>query len=91
MSGGHFDNNCFSISRFASELEHELNVNDSDETDDWGDRIGKGYSKDTVDLLRQCLVIITLAGELAKEIEWLYSGDHGEETFMEIMKERSAC
>jgi len=31
--------------------------------------------------------VIELAGRLAKEIEWLYSGDHGEESFNRLVDE----
>uniref|UniRef100_A0A6M3LKZ5 Uncharacterized protein n=1 Tax=viral metagenome TaxID=1070528 RepID=A0A6M3LKZ5_9ZZZZ len=86
MSGGHFDYGCFAVSRFAEELKHEIDTNYSQEKDDWGDSIGAGYSKKTVTMLKRCHAIIDLAGGLAKEIEWLYSGDHGEETFVDIVK-----
>jgi len=86
MSGGHFNYDCFAISRFADDLLHELDINDSQEKDDYGGNTGAGYGKKTVNVLKQCRAVIFLAGELAKEIEWLYSGDHGEESFLKIVR-----
>lgn len=86
MSGGHFDYNCFAISRFAEDLEHEINVNDSEEKNEYGDNIGFKFDKKTIVVLQKCQNKIRMVGLLAKEIEWLYSGDHSEETFLEIVK-----
>jgi hypothetical protein len=82
MSGGYFNYRCFEISQFAAELQHELDVNDSEEPkNSFGDVVGKHYLPETVALLRQCQQHLELAGRMAREIEWLYSGDHGESTF----------
>ena len=81
MSGGHFEYKCFEISRFADELEHEIEVNDCDEMDQYGGDVGYHFKAETVGRLKRAHSIIALAGKLAREIEWLYSGDHGEESF----------
>jgi len=78
MSGGHFDYGCFRISQFADELEHEIDTNNSKANG------GEEYSQDTIDNLKIAFEVIDLAGRMAKEVEWLYSGDHGEESFNEI-------
>jgi hypothetical protein len=76
MSGGSFDYNCFRISQFAADLAAMIEENDSEG--------GEEFSLETIGTLRKCQAIIALAGELAHHIEWLYSGDHGEETFMRL-------
>lgn len=81
MSGGHFDYGCFRISQFADELQHEIDINSDETTDDFGDRRGYGFSDDTLLRLRTSQRVIETAGKLAREIEWLYSGDHGEDSF----------
>ena len=86
MSGGHFNYDCFAVSRFADDLRHELDINDSQEKDSYGGNVGAGYSKKTVAALKQCHAVIVLAGDMAKEIEWLYSGDHGEESFLKLVR-----
>ena len=85
MSGGHFNYHCFRISQFAEDLQHELEINDSDELNQYGDPIGRGYEPETVAVLTRCQAIIAQAAQLAREIEWLYSGDHGEESFLRLV------
>jgi hypothetical protein len=87
MSGGHFDYGCFRISQFADELQHEIDINDVKDLDEWGDNIGKGYEKETMDRIIAAHAIIEKAGKLAREIEWLYSGDHGEDSFNRLIDE----
>ena len=80
MSGGHFDYKCFEISRFADELQHEIDTNE--DKDDTG--FAYDFSVETIEKLTTCCIIINLAGDLAKEVEWLYSGDSGEEGFTKV-------
>jgi len=79
MSGGSFDYNCFRISQFADELKNKIDENSR--KDERG--YSYDYNKKTLSLLKEAHQIIELAGKLAKEIEWLYSSDIGEETFAE--------
>jgi hypothetical protein len=81
MSGGHFEYGCFRISEFADNLKHEIQVNDVKNEDGYC----PGYTRDTIAILKRCHKIIAKAGELAKRVEWLYSGDSGEESFREIV------
>ena len=85
MSGGHFDYGCFRISQFADELQHEIEINNDETVDGYGDRRGYGFSEETLLRLRESQRIIATAGKLAREIEWLYSGDHGEESFCRLV------
>jgi hypothetical protein len=84
MSGGHFNYGCFRISEFANELQHEIDVNDDDTKDRYGDYRGYGYSPETVARLKVAQALIAKAGKLAREIEWLYSGDHSEESYWRL-------
>ena len=87
MSGGEFDYNCFKISQFAEELQHKIETNLN--KDDYG--YSYNMSDEVLEKLKAAQKLIELAGKLAREIEWLYSGDHGEESFVrlydKIMKE----
>lgn len=78
MSGGHFDYNCFRISQFADDLEHEIKNNDV--KNDYG--YEEGLHNETLELLAKIHKIIELSGKLAKEVEWLYSGDVAEDSFV---------
>ena len=85
MSGGHFDYGCFRVSQFADELKHEIEINGDETTDEYGGRRGCGFEKETISRLVVAQQIIETAGKLAREIEWLYSGDHGEESFNNLV------
>lgn len=75
MSGGSFDYNCFRVSDFAQDLLFKIKKNFNED--------GYNFEPNTISLLSTSQQIIETAGKLAKEIEWLYSGDIGEETFSE--------
>lgn len=81
MSGSHFDYGCFRISQFAEELEHEIKINKV--VGEYGD--ATNFSSKTISILKMVQTIILEAGNLAKEVEWLYSGDTGEENFSEAV------
>jgi hypothetical protein len=84
MSGGSFDYDCFKISQFADNLKARLASNkDKDNEFGWC----PDFNEETIDLLKQSHKIIDMAGRIAHHIEWLYSGDHGEDTFKELMDE----
>lgn len=87
MSGGHFDYNCFRIYEFAEDLQREIDQNDDKTIDSWGNAVGFEFSKETIERLQTVQKIIEIAGNLAKETEWLYSGDHGEETYIRLIDE----
>ncbi|HAR37925.1 MAG TPA: hypothetical protein DCS09_04745 [Porphyromonadaceae bacterium] len=87
MSGGHFNYGCFRISQFADELKHEIDTNDDESTNEYGETIGEGLSPETIQRVTKAHKTIELAGKLAREIEWLYSGDHGEESFCRLVDE----
>jgi len=85
MSGGHFDYRCFAISNFAEELQHEIDINNDKTKDEYGDNVGEGLSAYTLERVVKAQKIIETAGKLAREIEWLYSGDYGEESFIKLI------
>ena len=84
MSGGHFEYGCFAVSRFADELQHEIDINDDETKDEFGGTRGRCFSLYTMERIRTAHKIIETAGKLARELEWLYSGDHGEESFRDL-------
>ena len=86
MSGGHFNHNnyiYYQVYQFADELEHEIERNNT--KDEWG--YAPELSEETLNLLRQKVIEIRKISEEMRHIDYLYSGDHGEESFMERMKE----
>jgi len=83
MSGGHFNYAYFRIGELADDLKFEIENNDNPDKDEWGDSLSHGYSKQTVTMLWEAQKTLQRASELARAVEWLYSGDTGEESFKE--------
>lgn len=83
MSGGHFEYKCHVITQFADELQHEIDTNKYQSKKDSSFN-GRNFSDETIEKLSFAQRLIKLSGKLAREIEWLYSGDHGEESFADL-------
>lgn len=82
MSGSHYDYKYINISQLADELERDINLNN--EKDEFG--YAPNFGTLTIATLKKCLAIIRLASNIGREVEWLYSGDYGEETFLKEIK-----
>jgi hypothetical protein len=81
MSGGHF---CYAQNRIveiADEIEHLIRVNDYSWLDAQGERMGHGYSPETIERFRDGVNLLRRAAIYAQRIDWLVSGDDGEESF----------
>jgi regulator of sirC expression with transglutaminase-like and TPR domain len=84
MSGGFFGDYCyFQVSQFARDLEEEIKNNSM--KDDCG--YYTGYSKKTIEYLKEQVHYIHKIADIMYHIDRLYSGDHGEDSFMERVKE----
>jgi hypothetical protein len=85
MSGGHF-NDCaydyYRVAQFADELEQE--IDDNFIKDDWG--YHRGYSDEVIEYLKEQLPKMRKMAEIMRACDYLYSGDHGEDSFMETVK-----
>jgi hypothetical protein len=73
MSGGHFYNNNLSMN--LEQLENELR---------WQ---GGAYNETTQKALRECLKTIRKAQVCLHRVDYLFSGDDGEESFVERLEE----
>ena len=84
MSGGHFgDYDYYKVQQFADELEEEIWNNDKE--DEYG--YVRNYSPETIKYLRKQLRQMRHTAEIMRHVDYLYSGDHGEDSFMERVKE----
>jgi len=86
MSGGHF-NDCgyvyYKVSQFADELNQEIE-NDFI-NDEWG--YHQGHSPEVIDFLNSYVPQLQKTSEIMKAIDYLYSGDHGDSSFMDRVKQ----
>ena len=89
MSGGKFNYNCFKVSELAEDIKHQIEINDEPEnTEDWGAfNGGLHLGPEALEKVIAAQATIEYAGRLAREVEWLYSSDHGEESFLRAVKE----
>lgn len=85
MSGGHF-NGCgyvyYQVNQFADELENEIENNERE--NEYG--YAPLYRPDVIAYLKSVLPMIQKTAKIMKEIDYLYSGDHGEDSFMSIVQ-----
>jgi len=84
MSGGHFGDYCyFQVSQFARDLEEEIANNST--PDEYG--YVKNYSQEVIEYLEEQVHYMNKLVDVMYHIDRLYSGDHGEDSFMERVKE----
>jgi hypothetical protein len=86
MSGGHFQYKQWEISHIADEVEQLILTNYSEEKDEWGDRKGCHFSPETIEEFKKGLVVLRQAYVYAQRIDWLVSGDDGENSFHSRLK-----
>lgn len=102
MSGGSFDYNQYKIGYIADEIERLIKKNGckktKDEIRDNGYRSDfyedypeelyhHKYPKEIIKEFRKGLKILRKAQIYAHEIDWLISGDNGDESFLRSLKE----
>jgi hypothetical protein len=90
MSGGHF-NDCgykyYSVSQFADELEQEILNNGKAGTDGDHSNWYPNHEPEVIEYLKEQLPKMRKMAEIMRHIDFLYSGDHGDDSFMQRVKE----
>jgi hypothetical protein len=86
MSGGHF-NDCgyiyHRVDQFAYELEEEIQKNNVEQ--EYG--YTPNHSPEVIEYLEEQVHILHKMADIMRHIDFLYSGDHGEDSFMERVME----
>lgn len=85
MSGGYFNSNeytYYKVEQFADELEHEIKNNDCVNQYNYS----HSYNEETIWTLKVALEEIRRVAEIMKAIDYLYSGDYGEDSFLKEIK-----
>ena len=84
MSGGHFGDYCYhQVSQIARDLEEEIANNST--PDEYG--YVNNYSPEVIEYLEEQVHYMNKLVDVMYHIDRLYSGDHGEDSFMERVKE----
>ena len=83
MSGGHFNYNQYKIGMIADEIENLIENNQI--KDQWG--YSNNFSEKTIKEFREAIFLLRSAQIYAQRIDWLVSGDDGEDNFHDRLKE----
>jgi hypothetical protein len=103
MSGGHFDYKQWHITEIADGVERIIENNGRKKTDeelknehwnrpDWYERYPEDlyhykYPDEVIEKFKEGVDILRKAAIYAQRIDWLLSGDDGEESFLRRLKE----
>ena len=90
MSGGHFGNcgyDYYKVSQFADELEQEIATNGLKCEDKYMENFYPSFDPEVIEYLKEQLPKMRKMAEIMRHIDYLYSGDHGDDSFMERVKE----
>ena len=86
MSGGHFNYDQYRISQIAEEIENVIYHNDDETLDEYGSTKGHGYSPETIAEFQKAVQALQTAYVYAQRVDWLLSGDDGEDNFHKRLK-----
>ena len=86
MSGGFFNHSQYTLDQSAADIEDEIYYNDSEEVNEYNDKRGNGFSEDTIQEFKLAVWYLKQAMVYTQRIDWLLSGDDGEETFHQRLK-----
>ena len=90
MSGGHFDYNQHRIRDIADSVEDIIRKNCKKKDykiESWENEYYYEYPPEVITKFKEGLDILRKAEVYAQRIDWLVSGDDGEESFLERLKE----
>ena len=92
MSGGHFTDcgyHYHRVSQFADELEGEIQNNGRARNEDriYGYEWYPNHEPEVIEYLKEQLPKMRKMAEIMRHIDYLYSGDHGDDSFLERVQE----
>lgn len=85
MSGGYFDYIQFRIEEAADSVAHFIARCESTKVDEY--EYKPEFSKETLDKFKECRDTLKKGAKMLHRIDWLASGDDGEETFHKQWRE----
>jgi len=81
MSGGYFNNKEYELIYISDAIRDRIESNDSTHADSYGGVINRNYSEETLKRLKECVGFLHIAKIYTHRIDWLLSGDDGEDSF----------
>ena len=85
MSGGHYDYAFGRVRDLADEIYRDVEKLSVSRTNDWGETL-EPPPEAVLDAMRRCAAALEVVAEAARDVEWYMSGDHGDETLVNIAK-----
>jgi len=102
MSGGRFEYKQYVMNYIADQIEHEVLINGKKKTDDelkeegwrdldWYKKYPEDlyyyeYPEEVIEKFKEAVIVLRKAAVYAQRVDWLLSGDDGEEKFLERLK-----
>ena len=77
----------YHIDDLVEKIKNVISTNDSTEKNEWGEDVGSHYSEETISEFKKSVEVLKLAKVYAHRIDWLLSGDDGEDSFHERLRE----
>ena len=81
MSGGHFNYKQHHLLEITEDIDSAIFNNNSKEKNEFGDNIGNRYNAETINEFEKAVKVLKIAYVYAQRIDWLLSGDDGEDSF----------
>ena len=81
MSGGHFNYKQDSLLDMVDDVRFAILINYNKEKNECGNDIGNRFSPETIAEFNKAVKALELAYVYAQRIDWLLSGDDGEDSF----------
>lgn len=84
MSGGHFDYDQYKIGYIADSIEQIIikNGEKRERRESWESEYYYNYPPEVIEKFKEGLRALRIAQIYAQRIDWLVSGDDGEESFL---------
>lgn len=87
MSGGRFDYMQFRFGEIVESIRSTIANNDSTEKDEWGQDTGQHLPPDIIAKFAETADAVERAEKMVTRVDWLLSGDDGEDSFRRRWKE----
>ena len=87
MSGGRFDYQQYRLHDIAESIEEEISCNTEKPEYWWGEWNGQVYTDETIEEFKKAIAYLKIAECYAQRVDWLLSGDDGEESFHKRLKD----
>lgn len=87
MSGGHFNYDQYRIDQIAEDIAQIIRNNKNEELDEWGSKKGYFFPDEVIEEFKKAVQILDTAYVYVQRIDYLLSGDDGEDSFHSRLKD----